>query len=52
MKIALMPNLTRKNALSVSLEVCAQLDKLNADSEVQAKCPYGVDEYFATRRPD
>ena len=28
------------------------IDMLNADSEVQAKCPYGVDEYFATRRPD
>ena len=28
------------------------IDKLNADSEVQAKCPLGVDEYFAMRRPD
>ncbi len=31
MKIALLPNLTRKNALSVSLDVCEHLDKLNAD---------------------
>lgn len=31
MKIALLPNLTRKNALSVSLSVCKELDKLNAD---------------------
>lgn len=30
MKIALLPNLTRKNALSVSLDVCAELDKLDA----------------------
>ena len=27
MKIALLPNLTRKNALQVSLEVCAELEK-------------------------
>lgn len=31
MKIALLPNLTRKNALAVTLEVCKELDKLNAD---------------------
>jgi len=31
MKIALIPNLTRKNALSVSLDVCRHLDKLNAE---------------------
>ncbi len=31
MKIALLPNLTRNNALSVSLEVCKHLDELNAD---------------------
>ncbi len=31
MKIALLPNLTRKNALSVTLDVCKHLDKLNAD---------------------
>lgn len=31
MKIALLPNLTRKNSLSVSLEVCRKLDQLNAD---------------------
>ncbi len=31
MKIALLPNLTRKNALSVSLNVCKHLDRLNAD---------------------
>ncbi|MEE1066653.1 MAG: NAD(+)/NADH kinase [Acutalibacteraceae bacterium] len=30
MKIALLPNLTRKNALKVSLEVCKKLDELNA----------------------
>ena len=42
MKIALMPNLTRKNALSVSLEVCAQLDKLNADYIVSTE----QKEYF------
>lgn len=30
MKIALLPNLTRKNALSVSLDVCKHLDELNA----------------------
>lgn len=30
MKIALLPNLTRKNALSVSLDLCKELDKLNA----------------------
>lgn len=31
MKIALLPNLTRKNSLSVSLKVCCKLDQLNAD---------------------
>lgn len=31
MKIALLPNLSRKNALSVSLDVCKYLDELNAD---------------------
>lgn len=31
MKIALLPNLTRKNALNVSLDVCKYLDGLNAD---------------------
>ncbi len=31
MKIALLPNLTRKNALRVSLDVCEHLDELNAD---------------------
>lgn len=31
MKIALLPNLTRENALSVSLDVCKELDKLNAN---------------------
>lgn len=31
MKIALLPNLTRKNALSVTLDVCKELDKLKAD---------------------
>ena len=31
MVIALLPNLTRKNALSVSLEVCKTLEALNAD---------------------
>ena len=30
MKIALLPNLTRKNALKVSLEVCKKLDELKA----------------------
>lgn len=30
MKIALLPNLSRKNALSVSLDVCRHLDELNA----------------------
>ncbi len=30
MKIALLPNLTRKNALKVSLDVCKKLDELNA----------------------
>lgn len=29
MKIALLPNLTRQNALSVSLDVCKKLDELN-----------------------
>ncbi len=37
MKIALLPNLTRKNALSVSLEVCKELDKLNADYIVKSE---------------
>lgn len=31
MKIALIPNLTRKNAPSVSLAVCKELDRLNAE---------------------
>ena len=31
MKIALMPNLTRKEALSVTLEICKTLDSLNAE---------------------
>lgn len=31
MKIALLPNLTRKNALSVSIDVCRKLDELDAD---------------------
>lgn len=31
MKIALIPNLTRKNALSVSLDVCRHLDGLGAE---------------------
>ena len=31
MKIALLPNLTRKNALNVTLRVCEQLDTLNAE---------------------
>ncbi len=30
MKIALLPNLTRKNALPVALSVCAELDRLGA----------------------
>ena len=29
MKIALLPNLTRKNALQVSLDVCQELEKHN-----------------------
>lgn len=37
MKIALIPNLTRKNALSVSLDVCSQLDKLNADYMIESE---------------
>lgn len=37
MKIALLPNLTRKNALSVSLNVCKELDKLNADYMVKSE---------------
>ena len=37
MKIALIPNLTRKNALSVSLDVCRQLDKLNAEYMIEAE---------------
>ena len=35
MKIALLPNLTRKNALSVSLAVCKELDSLGADYMVK-----------------
>lgn len=31
MVIALLPNLTRKNALRITLDVCKALDKLNAD---------------------
>lgn len=31
MIIALLPNLTRKNALSISLNVCKELDRLDAD---------------------
>jgi NAD+ kinase len=31
MKIALLPNLTRKNALSVSMSVCEHLDRMNAE---------------------
>lgn len=31
MKIALMPNLTRKEAFSVTLEICKTLDSLNAE---------------------
>lgn len=41
MKIALIPNLTRKNALNVSLSVCEHLDELGAkyfiDSEFEDK---------------
>lgn len=35
MKIALIPNLTRKNALSVSLDVCNHLDMLNAEYYIE-----------------
>lgn len=31
MKLALLPNLTRENALEISLQVCEKLDALNAD---------------------
>lgn len=37
MKIALLPNLTRKNALSVSLAVCKELDSLEADYMVKVE---------------
>lgn len=37
MKIALIPNLTRKNALNVSLDVCRQLDKLNAEYMIESE---------------
>ena len=37
MKIALLPNLTRKNALSVSLAVCKELDSLGADYMVRSE---------------
>lgn len=37
MKIALIPNLTRKNALSVSLAVCAELDRLNAEYFIESE---------------
>lgn len=35
MKIALIPNLTRKNAPKVSLDVCKELEKLNAEYFIQ-----------------
>lgn len=38
MKISLIPNLTRENALSVSLDICKELDKL--------KIEYMIDELF------
>lgn len=37
MKIALIPNLTRKNALGVSLAVCEQLDRLSAKYYIEAE---------------
>lgn len=37
MKIALIPNLTRKNALSVSLNVCSELERLNAEYFIEAE---------------
>ena len=37
MKIALIPNLTRKNALSVSLDVCRHLDRLNAEYYIESE---------------
>ncbi len=48
MKIALLPNLTRKNALSVSLDVCKQLDTLNADYIVREE----QKEFFLGTRAD
>lgn len=46
MKIALIPNLTRKNALCVSLAVCGQLDTLGAKYYINSEFS---NEFFSTK---